>query len=180
MVSPGSGWLRVVRGSTLASCCGVLALSGHLMGGGGGPRPLPALVVTTLLGAAFVLWADRQCSPLRLLVAATGSQVVFHLAAVLTAHPAGPASLQDPTGSMTLGHLLAAALLAAVLARGESAVWRAYRWFRRRVLGAPTRPSSSVPAAACLPGGALPDRMPAGLLLAAAHRRRGPPRPAAA
>src|SRR3954451_5261239 len=96
MRSPGLGAARVARGSLLALCCTLLALSGHVLGGGqvsavvpmlalGGPVGGAFAVVQMLaaagpVGAALVVWAARQRGPAQLAGAVAGAQVAFHIA----------------------------------------------------------------------------------------------------
>jgi hypothetical protein len=82
---------------------------------------------------------------------------------------------------MVLGHALAAALMAWVLCRGEAALWGLYRRLRQVLVRCLTV-ASVVPERRPWSTGAAdePHRAGAGLMLATAHSRRGPPVGAAA
>jgi hypothetical protein len=173
VTSPGLGAVRVLRGSALAACCTLLALCGHVLGGGSVSSVLAMLVVAAPLGAAFVIWADRERGPVEMAVAGLGSQVAFHLVFSLCAGPGHP---EANSLWMLSGHLLAAVVMATLLSSGEAALWSLYRALHavvvRWVLGRPT--AVRVPTAARLIDAGLPARRE--LVLARAHPRRGPPR----
>lgn len=181
MTTPGRGSVRVLRGSVLALCCAALSLSGHVAGGGRVTAALPLLVVAAPLAAAFVVWADRQRSLLEIGAAALGSQVAFLLVFQLCGASHGPPHSAGWNARMVAGHVVAATLLSWVLARGEAALWSLYRavqdvrWLGMAPLplvGIRTTRPGLVPTA--------PVRCGAGLVLASAHGRRGPPRVRAA
>jgi hypothetical protein len=180
MRSPGKGAARVVRGSLLALCCTLLALSGHVLGGGRVVEVLPMVAVAGPLGAAFVVWADRQRGPVQLAAAAAGSQVAFHLVFWLCAGAGLPGHATAGDLEMVAGHLAAGAAMTWVLSRGERALWALYRVLStvlsRSVVRLPVvAHRSAAPAEAAWPHGCG-----AGLAFAAAHSRRGPPRVSAA
>jgi hypothetical protein len=181
VITPGRGSVRVLRGSVLALCCAALSLSGHVIGGGRVTAVLPLLVVAGPLAAAFVVWADRQRSLLEIGAAALGSQVAFHAVFELCGASDGPPHPTSWDARMVAGHVLGAALLSWVLARGEAALWSLYRaaqglrWVHVAplpVVGVRTTRAGLVPA--------TPEGGGAGLVLASAHGRRGPPRGRAA
>src|SRR4051794_37767740 len=126
MSSPGWGAARVVRGSLLALCCTLLALSGHVLGGGRAVEVLPMVAVAGPLGAAFVVWADRQRGPVELAVAAAGSQVAFHLVFALCGGTGLPGHATTGNLEMVAGHLAAGLAMTWVLSRGERALWALY------------------------------------------------------
>src|SRR5690349_19623277 len=127
MRSPGRGAARVARGSLLALCCTLLALSGHVLGGGHVTAVVPMVAVAGPIGAAFVIWADRQRGPLQLAAATAGSQVAFHVMFSLCGGTGLAAHPTRDTVAMVAGHLVAGLLATWVLARGEAAVWALYR-----------------------------------------------------
>ena len=84
----------MLRASALALCCTLLALSGHVVGGGRVTAVLPLVAVSAPLAAAFVVWADRQRGLLEIAGAAAASQVPFHAVFLLCGadgppHPLG-------------------------------------------------------------------------------------------
>src|SRR5215218_8099113 len=168
--------MRVLRGSVLAACCTLLALCGHVLGGGSVSSVLAMLVVAAPLGAAFVIWADRQRGPVEMAVAGLGSQLAFHLVFSLCA---GPGHQGTSSVWMLTGHLLAAVVVARLLSGGEAALWALFRALHALVVRCGTgRPGAvRVPTAARLVEAALPAR--GELVVARAHPRRGPPRPLA-
>ena len=177
VINPGRGSVRVLRGSALALCCAVLALSGHVVGGGTSSPVLPLVVVAGPLAAAFVVWADRQRSLLEIGVAALGAQVAFHAVFELCGASGGPAHPATWTGRMVAGHVLGAAVMSWMLSRGEAALWSLYR----SVLGVVSVYLVQLPVVGDRTSGTgltpvVPGRCGAGLVLASAHGRRGPPR----
>jgi hypothetical protein len=138
---PGRGLLRIARGGILGVCCGVLALLGHLVGGGAAP-PLPALAAcTVLVGSGLSVLADRRRYFPHILGAAVTAQIVFHVAFSLTARPgtgtagvhaglagAAPGHHADDV-SMVAGHLVAALAMAWLLAHGEAVLWAVFDLF---------------------------------------------------
>ena len=176
VITPGRGGVRVLRGSALALCCALLALSGHVVGGGTWSPLLALVVVTGPLAAAFVVWADRQRSLTEIGAAALGSQVAFHAVFELCGASAGPAHSAGWTARMVAGHAVAALVMSWVLSRGEAALWslcRSAQGFvsvalvQLPVIGG--RTSGSGPTLV------LRGRCGAGLVLASAYGRRGPP-----
>ena len=184
---PGRGALRVLRGGLLAGACAALAVGGHALGGGAA-APGPAVVVSLLLAAWTVLWADRQRGRAALAAFCGGTQVAYHLAFSLSAdaavharhgHGHGHGGAHEAMTSATdahmlLAHVLAAAVTGVLLGHGEAALWAVARRLRRAlpqlvlVVAAPAAPHRvPVPAGPAVRG--------AGLRLAAASERRGPP-----
>lgn len=170
--------LRILRGASLALACTLIAVGGHVLGGGDAPPAGALLAVAALGGAAFVVLANRQRTFGQIFAAAAASQLAFHGAFSLSSgaygHPLHEsiASLADPP--MLTGHLLAAAAAAALVAYGERAVWAIHE------LGRLIR----VPELAVVRPTAPPNLRPAtsrhhestrGLLFARTRPRRGPP-----
>ena len=171
----------MARGSLLALCCTLLALSGHVLGGGQVSAVVPMLAVAGPVAAAFVVWADRQRGPAQLAAAAAGSQVAFHVTFSFCGGTGLPEHATRGAAAMVGGHVVAGLLMTWVLSRGDAALWRLYRalsgLLRVRV--------SRVPLVADRSGGPTspavwPQQRGTGLVLAAAHPRRGPPRALAA
>jgi hypothetical protein len=180
---PGRGIARLVRSGAAAVGTTALAVLGHVLGGGTVHAGLALLVLLWVAAGAYVLAACRLSFG-RLLSLVGLGQVAFHGAFVL-AHPASDPSAPaaaafDP--AMLAGHLLAAVATAALLARGEAALWSlarlldrtvaAVRLARRALARAPQLLSAPAEHAGCA---RLSD-----CLLVASQPRRGPPaRPAA-
>lgn len=138
----------MLRGGVLASACTILAAAGHA-GVGGALPPLPTLIgVGGVLGAVFVILADRQRHFPQIAIGAIGSQLLFHLAFVWTCqigrtsnpiHPAvGGGTAMDESGMsvvpdlpMATAHLSAAILLALLATRGETLLWGLVRLLGR-------------------------------------------------
>ncbi|MFD2080913.1 hypothetical protein SAMN05421678_104406 [Actinopolymorpha cephalotaxi] len=119
-MNPGAGALRGARGALLAALTGMLAVAGHLAGGGHLP-PLPNLLATAvLLGATFAALAGKQRGPVHLLLAAIGSQLLFHAAFVLVGH-SGDRLLPDT--HLLTAHLAVAAVLAVLAAHADTIWW---------------------------------------------------------
>jgi hypothetical protein len=115
----------------MALSCVLLALAGHVLGGGSATPVLPILVVGASLGGAFVVWADGQRGIRELAGAALGSQLAFH-AVFLLCDDVGAMAPSSTWGvQMVLGHGLAALGMVWVLSRGEAALWNLYRVLQR-------------------------------------------------
>jgi hypothetical protein len=162
----------------------MLALAGHVLGGGDLPKVPTWVAVAAITGAAFSVLADRQ-RPLRQIFAgAVAAQAVFHLAFSLSG-PAGADHAQPAAGSagvglatdlvMVGGHLVAAAGTAALVAHGDTLLWTLVELFgfvRLPLLGTPLV-SAGVPS----PVPSVPDRpRPGSGWSSRVHPRRGPPR----
>src|SRR4051794_21009310 len=177
MRSPGRGAARVARGSLLALCCTLLALSGHVLGGGQVSVVVPMLAVAGPVGAAFVVWADRQPGPGQLAAQVAGAQVAFHVAFSFCGGTGLPEHATRGVAAMVGGHVVAGLLMTWVLSRGDAALWCLYRALsgvlRLRVARLPHLGHSSRGLASPT---AWPEQRGSGLVLAAAHPRRGPPR----
>lgn len=120
-MNPGTGALRATRGALLAALTAVLAMAGHLAGGGHLP-PVPSLfAVAVLLGTTFAVLADKQRGPAQLLAAAIGSQLLFHAAFVLVGHSGDAGLLSD--AHLLVAHLCAAAALALMAAHADTLLW---------------------------------------------------------
>ncbi len=175
MSSPGHGRARSARAALLASVVLTLALVGHRLGGGA----LPTLAAVgglwvALVGPCAVLARGRLRWPTLVSVLGTG-QAGLHLAfGALTAAPS-PIASGMPSGhdhmalhgiptlgadaSMTLAHLGATVVTAALLAWGERALWALWERLRARPLptgvaspSAPRRPVGIGPLLVVGPG----------------------------
>lgn len=175
MTSPGRGVARALRGSLLASCCTLLALAGHLAGGGRATALLPMLIGAAALTAWFIVCAERPRTTAQVVAAAMGSQVVFHVILSFCGSTSATAGERGAAATV-LGHALAAALSGWVLARGDAAVWSLYHLLRELVSVVMVRPHvvTSPPCGAHRADTAAAG-CGAGMVLAAAHPRRGPP-----
>ena len=174
----GAGRARLARGTVAGAACLVLSLGWHAGAGG----PVPGIGAVLLAGcvavAACTWWAARRRGP-GALFALTGSlQAGLHVLLQLLAGHGGTAGLV-PGPEMVAAHVLAAAGMAWVLARGEDALWEVcaaltHAWapVPGAVPPAPDRPAAPPPA--------LPRTHPAGVLLARSRPRRGPPAPSMA
>ncbi|HEX6446375.1 MAG TPA: hypothetical protein VF053_14870 [Streptosporangiales bacterium] len=177
---PATGPLRIVRALVVAAACVGSTLSAHLFGGG---MPVPARTLL-LIWAAVALLAyaasGRRWTVGRLVVVFGLAQLVLHPLFDLAG---GMRSTGSPDTSMLAAHGVAALVLAAVMARGDTVLWRtaevAAALLRplAAVFGLP-RPvlADTVPAAGIAPA---PDqRVPASLVVAPSTERAPPwPRP---
>ncbi|WP_344959226.1 hypothetical protein [Actinomadura miaoliensis] len=186
MTGPGAAVPRYVRGGFLAAACTLLALGGHVWGGARDCclPPLPAVLVTGgAVGALSVAVTRRTTSFWKILAVIGWAQVAFHMAFTVTAGSASaaahhPSAVPEPaaTGpSMLAGHAVAAVAGAALLAGADRALWwlcgAIFAIVVARLVARPVaveRPAWVVVA----PGDRPP---PAGVVLARAVRRRGPP-----
>lgn len=163
---------RVLRGVAAASGATFFALMSHVAGGGAVPGLLGFVVPWILAVMVCTVLAGRALSLIRLTLAVTVSQALFHVLFVLGsaapggASPAGhhhgaatlsiaassPASVVHTDTLMMLFHLLAAAVTVVVLHRAESAVRTLLslsaqlRAWMRRILLRIASPAPPVPA----------------------------------
>ncbi|GAB3403233.1 hypothetical protein [Flindersiella endophytica] len=169
-MDPGRGALRIARGGVLAAACLLLAIAGHV-GGGGHLPPLPALVVTgVLIGAAFAVLADRRRGLKQLMAASLAAQVLFHAVFALAGHDQH--TLLVSGAPALVRHGVASLLVAALAARADEMLWTLAGLLRRAL----PPPLVVVPAAP--PLAAVPDFVPlASRVWTDAHScpRRGPP-----
>jgi len=188
--------LRLTRGLSLALVCTLLACAGHLASGGGAPSPPALLAVAALLGSGFVVLADKRRGFGQVLSAALGAQPLFHLAFSLTGHaspgaalhtagavPAGPVPEPPSVGvlllpgiepSMIAGHVVAAAVVAWLVADGESVLWALVDLFARFFVPLPA--VASVGCHRPVPYLGTADlTVRRGRLFGVLHTRRGPP-----
>ena len=156
-------------------CCTLLALAGHVLGGGRVTAVLPMVIGAAPLTAGFIVWADRRRDTAPIIAAAIGSQLGFHVLLSLCGSTAATHD-RHADEAMVLGHAVAAALTGWALACGEGAVWALHHAMRQigcvilvRLPVLPDRLSGRRPA------DPAPAGCGAGIVLAAAHRRRGPP-----
>lgn len=133
---------RLVRAATLAVPSGLIALAGHLVGGGESPDLASLLLITTILGGVTSGFAGKQRSFTGILAVMAVAQVFFHLTFLATSHTAhtGHSGLAVPldAGRMLLFHALAALVAAIVVAHGEQALFGLVKALHRivtRVLG---------------------------------------------
>jgi hypothetical protein len=170
-MNPGSGAMRIARGGVLAVACLLLAVSGHL-GGGGHLPPLPAVLVAgVLIGAVFAVLADKRRGTGQLIVASVGAQALFHATFVLAGHDLhgvpflGPRALES--------HVLASILVAVLAARADALLWSLVELITlARVPSLAVVPAAHVPVAGPLPGEPALRRV---RLAGDACPRRGPP-----
>ncbi|QEW01196.1 hypothetical protein F6J84_14550 [Microbacterium caowuchunii] len=199
-----SGGARVVRGSLAASVATFVALLSHVSAGGAVPGPLGLLVPFVLSVFVCTVLAGPRLSAIRLSLAVTGSQALFHSLFVLgvvstgaprlvTGHdhaavpspatgavlPATGALLPATDGRMLLWHLLAAALTTAALYRGERAA-RRLRALAAEALAwlrrwVPSLLAEQSPAPRRAPIDVPRDHRVGDLVSPRANGRRGPP-----
>ena len=147
--------LPLVRPVLVTGAVWLFAASAHVLGGGTLPATDTSTALIALVLLAAVMVRGRQWS-LGGIAAVVGiGQVLLHQAFSLLSHetscmtspqgyrhhavPAGicltgtPESLMhaDPGPAMSLVHVLAAAVTAALLSRAEAALWRLASWFHR-------------------------------------------------
>jgi hypothetical protein len=89
MLSPASGFLRVLRAACLGVVGLLLALVAHLTAGGVAPQPAVLLPLAGLLGVAAAWLTRVRLSPTRIGMSLAGMQVVLHEVFMLSGAPAG-------------------------------------------------------------------------------------------
>ncbi len=184
---PTVGWARLLRVVAFGGSSLLLAGLTHLMGGGRLPGAALLLVLGAVTGAVAAVVTARRCRLPLLLAVLAVEQVALHTLFTAAGTPGCPAAAAMPAahgGSlactpalsssavpdadphallMLAGHLLATALTAWVLARGEAALWR----LAERVVRAAEPLHTPWPAVAsrlralpllvCLPAAPRPD-----------------------
>lgn len=164
--APARGAVRLARVGALGGGSLLLATLAHLVGGGELPAAWVLAVTGVLLGVVAVTLTARRCRFGLLLAALTVQQLLLHLLFDSASRVVpGCSALAMPTGhaahgvvqscgmttamhpgvpgwTMWAGHLLATVLTAALLARGETWLWRA----ADRVVAAATAAPGSRPA----------------------------------
>jgi hypothetical protein len=162
-----------VRGTVLAGLVTLLTATGHVAGGGSLADLSPLAVLVPLLAQVLVAAADRCRGLLAVVVTlGTGQLALHYLLVVLTAHDSAAV-----TGSTMLAAHAVATLATAVVVIHADAALAALLAASCRLL--PRRPTVAavdvVPPTRPVPGADVP--LVAGLVLLAAHARRGPPIP---
>ncbi|KQV76609.1 hypothetical protein ASC61_17265 [Aeromicrobium sp. Root344] len=112
---PAAGPVRLVRSTAAALACVVAAAGGHLSAGGA----LGAVaVLVTFVGAAAVAWllCARRVTP--------GQTVGLLILCQVCVHLGGSSGEMRMSASMIAAHVLATAVSALALARGEAFVWQ--------------------------------------------------------
>lgn len=140
-----SRWARVARGAVVASVSVFVAALSHLSGGGSPPGLVGVILALTFALLVSVFLAGRRLSLIRLGISVVVSQAMFH---GLFSFGAGPSSLVSPDSGhhggagilspqmmtdtahaghagagMWIAHGCAAVVTAALLWRGEAALW---------------------------------------------------------
>lgn len=164
-------WLGL-RSAVFAVVAGLLAAMGHAAGGGGFPDAAALLATTAAIGGAVAGLARRRRSAREIFCALLASQLAFHLMFVVAGHEHRSFAL----GRMVAFHVVAAALAALVMARGEMALFALLSWLDRLLPAAPPPAAPSERSAwAAHP---VVGRVPADRAAMRPISRRGPPVPA--
>lgn len=174
-----------MRGGVLTVACTALAAAGHAGAGGTLPSMPVLLGVGCLLGAAFVILADRQRGLRQIALGAVGSQVLFHTAFSVAAptHHGAPMGHSEPDAwsgvvaglpdtRMLFAHLIASGVLAVLAARGETLLWALIRLFGITRVPALTLVPAAAPAAPAVPESRAEPRL---RVESEIHPLRGPP-----
>lgn len=175
-MQPASAPCRLVRAFVVAAVCVGSTLSAHVLAGGMVVPGCSLLLVYGAVGAVTYTLSGRRWTFGRLLVALGAAQVVLHPAFDLLA---GGAAMGRMDTRMLVAHGVAAVGLAAVMARGDTVLWRTAQVVSAllRPLVAllhilvPVRTDAVVPACPA----PVPDlRIPAGLVVAPGTERAPP------
>lgn len=131
-----TGW-RVFRASVFAALATQLAALGHVMGGGLLPDPAVLFTIAIFLGGSLSGLANRRRTGVQIFTALATSQIVFHTAFAVTATHAGHGAGGPLDASRMLTfHVLAALATAAVMAGGESTLFRLFAALHRVLIRA--------------------------------------------
>lgn len=162
------GDLRTVRGGLLALASGGLAISAHMLAGGGPPDTAATLTLVVLVGWTGAALAEKTRGPAGVLAVLGTAQFAMHLVlSGLMGHAA-------PSGGMVLAHAGATAVTAVLLAHAETML-RTAAASVRLLLPAVWRPAPVPAGPPPVPIRAAEDRPVLSVLLRRIHGRRGPP-----
>jgi len=130
--APTSTSWRVFRASVFAVIATQLAALGHVIGGGQLPDLAVLLTIAVFLGGSLSGLAARRRTGAQIFAVLAASQLVFHIAFAVTATHAGHGT-DGPldTPRMVAFHLLAALAAAALMAGGESTLFRLFAALHR-------------------------------------------------
>jgi hypothetical protein len=174
---PTSNRWRRFRAVTFAAIATQLAALGHLAGGGGTPDAAVLLVGGATIGAIATGLTSRRRGWSSIFGVLLACQLAFHLLFSVDVHAmAGGAHPVLPVDDLLMlsFHLLAAAVSALVLARGEAALFGLFAALRRFVLLGSRAIVVDLPPQWVSRGAGPSSPRPAGVLLSASPRR-GPP-----
>jgi hypothetical protein len=174
---PTSNRWRLFRAIAFAAIATELAALGHLAGGGGTPDAAVLLIGGATIGAISTGLTRARRGWSSIFGVLLACQLAFHLLFSVDMHPmAGGAHSLLPVDEfrMLSFHLLAAAVSALVLARGEAALFGLFAVLRRfGLLGSRAIVVDLPPQWISRSAGPSAPR-PSGVLLSASPRR-GPP-----
>jgi hypothetical protein len=175
---PATGPLRIVRALVVAAACVGTTLSAHLFGGGMAPPARVLLLIWAAVALLAYAASGRRWTVGRLVLVFGLAQLVLHPVFDLAG---GMRPMASTDTAMLAAHGVAALVLAVVMARGDTVLWRT-----AEVIAALLRPLAAVftylsPVAAdavppAIPTPAPDQRVPAGLVVAPSTER-APPRP---
>lgn len=170
-----NGW-RIFRASVFAVLATQLAALGHVLGGGSLPDPAVLITVAVFLCGSLSGLVKTRRTGLQIFAVLAASQLVFHAVFAVTADHAGhPSGSSSVTAAMLLFHLFAALATAAVMAGGESTLFRLFAALHRVLVPAPLiQVVQAAPSwTAVMTGGCGGLRLRSGEL--SPLTRRGPP-----
>lgn len=150
-MSPARGALRLVRAAVLGSCCLLLALTGHVLGGGAAPSPFALLVLAVPVSCLAVLMTGDRAGLYRIGLTLALTQVGLHQAFMVLAQPHCPMGapamaahvhsappspvscspampMAGATPAMITAHAAAAVATGLLLWHGERLLWSLVAW----------------------------------------------------
>ena len=173
---PTSFRWRLLRSAAFAVVAAQLAALGHLVGGGGSPDPAVLLVGAATVGAVATGLTRSRRSWSAIFGVLVACQLGFHLLFSVDVHDmaAGRSMVPaDPVRMLTF-HLIAAAVSALVLAKGEAGLFLLFAALRRYVRSATTPIVVDLPPSWTVSLRHSFAPRPVGALLSTSPRR-GPP-----
>lgn len=161
---PAAGPVRLVRSTAAALACVATAATGHASVGG---TISATAISTTFAGSAAIAWllSARRVTPGQLVGLLILCQVVIHFGC-----STGEMTM---SGSMVAGHVVATAISALALARGEAFVWQLAERLGLRAI-APELRVAPIPSWRPLPA-VVARRSLHDVRLAHSRAERGPP-----
>lgn len=160
--------IRLLRVSAASIIALTLALAGHTLGGGETSSPVVILIVLGVVSAAAWLLSTRRLTTGQIVGLLLIAQIAVHLGCLVGT------TTSSLSAAMVAGHLVATAVTAVVLSRGESFLWIMAERLGLRVI--PLLTAVTLPV--CNPGRATTsydEPRPPTFVFAGGIGLRGPP-----
>jgi hypothetical protein len=105
----------------MSAACMIVPTAAHAAGGGGLPIQASLIVYIALLSVSCVALADRRRSGTEIALMLAATQPIFHVLLAVGSHHGAEAIV--PSAPMVAAHIMAIAILAALLSGAETIAW---------------------------------------------------------